>query len=80
MHHKKGRKHKTHKHMKSLQDILAELQALDTTEVSELEAAIAQTVTDLQAVIAATPASADPVVSITTTLKSGATETFVPQA
>jgi len=65
---------------KQLTDILAEVQALDTTTLDGLEAGIAQIVTDLQAVIAANPTNSDPVVSITATLQSGATVAFVPQS
>jgi hypothetical protein len=66
--------------MKSLTDILAEAQAIDTTSLDGVTSAFAQVVTDLQAVIAAQTTTADPVVSVTTTTQSGATETFVPQA
>lgn len=68
--------------MKTLPEILAELQALESTEVSVLEAAIEQTVEDLQALVNATPVgpgAADPIVSITTTTQSGVTAEFVPQ-
>jgi len=65
--------------MKSLTEILAEVEALATVTEDQFEASVATVVTDLQAVIAA-PVTSDPVVSVTTTTASGATETFVPQA
>jgi hypothetical protein len=81
MHFKKGRKHKNLKHMKSLQDILGELQGLETTTVEGLQAAVAQAITDLQTIVDAAPSTpgADPIVSITTTTQSGVTAEFVPQ-
>jgi hypothetical protein len=67
--------------MKSLTDILAEAQALDTTSLDALVPGVAQIVTDLQAVIAAqTTPAVDPIATIVTTTESGATATFVPQA
>lgn len=67
--------------MKTLQEILAEVQAIDATNVDAVQSAVAQIVTDLQAQIDAQAepvVQADPVVSIRTTLQSGATANFVP--
>jgi hypothetical protein len=66
--------------MKSLNEILAEVQAVDTTSLDAAVAALAQVATDLQAQIDAQSAAADPIVSVTTTTESGVTATFVPQA
>ena len=68
--------------MRTLQEILAEVQAIDATSVDAVQAAVAQIVTDLQAQIdaQAAPVVSDPVVSVTTTTQSGVTATFVPQS
>jgi hypothetical protein len=63
--------------MPTLQSVLAEAQAIDTTQLEGVPAAVAQIITDLQALIAAAPApAADPVVSFTETHQSGATVVF----
>lgn len=64
--------------MKSLQDIITELQAVDKTELDLASAAIDQAVTDLQALAGATPA-ADPIATIVATTLGGVASTFVPQ-
>jgi hypothetical protein len=68
--------------MKNLNDIVSELQAVDTTALDSVVAAIAQAVTDLQAVIAATPATpaADPIATVVVTTAGGVVTTCVPQA
>jgi hypothetical protein len=65
--------------MPTLQSILAEVQAIDSTQVDAATAAIAQVVTDLNTLIAAGTPAADPVVSVQTTTQSGVTTTFVPE-
>jgi ribosomal protein S10 len=62
----------------TLQSILAEVQAIDTTNLDSVVASIAQVVTDLQTLIAV-PVAVDPIVTIVTTTASGVVETFVPQ-
>jgi hypothetical protein len=67
--------------MKTAQDILAEVQAIDTASLDAVVPALAQVVTDLQALIAAQTAPAvDPIATIVTTTASGVSATFVPQA
>jgi hypothetical protein len=61
--------------MKTLPEIVAELQALDTTVLDSLVAGLNQAITDLQAFVVS---AVDPVVSVTTTTASGVTATFVP--
>ena len=65
--------------MKTLAQILAELQAADVSALNVAQTAVVQTITDLQAYITGTPAPADPVATIVTTTVSGVTATFVPQ-
>ena len=74
--------------MKSLNDIITELQAVDKTELDQASAAIDQAVADLQALAGAAPAAADPIVTITlaadgssveVATESGKTSSFVPQ-
>jgi hypothetical protein len=76
---KKGRKPKLNKEMKTLQVILAELQAADVSALNVAQTAVAQTITDLQAYIAGTPVPADPVATIVTTTVAGVVVTFIPQ-
>jgi hypothetical protein len=80
MKHHKGRNHHHHKPMKSLPEILTEVQALATVTEDQFEANLATAVADLQALIAASTTAADPVVSVVTTTQSGVQATFVPQA
>lgn len=65
--------------MKTLNDILVEVQALATVTEDQFEPSLATVVADLQAVIGA-QAPVDSVVSVTTTTQSGVTAVFVPQA
>lgn len=65
--------------MKTLNDILVEVQALATVTEDQFEASLASVVADLQTVIGA-QSPTDPVVSVTTTTQSGVTAVFVPQA
>lgn len=65
--------------MKTLQDVLTELQAVDTTELTGVVLAIKQTVTDLQAIIAATPGTTAPtVMGVTVTFSDNSTQNFIP--
>lgn len=66
----------------TLESILAEVQAIDTTALDAVAAALTQVVTDLNTLIAAQPVvpAADPVVSVSTTTQSGVVAVFVPQA
>ena len=65
------------KHMKTLNDILSELQAVDQTSLDGVVAAIGTCVTDLQAFIAAQSAPA-PVkaVSVSVTFDDGSVQTL----
>ena len=62
-------------HMKSIQDIIAELQAVDQTSLENSVAALNAAIADLQAFV--TP-STDPITSVTVTFQSGAMENFTP--
>ena len=66
--------------MKTLVDVIAELNALDTTELSSLTAAIATAVTDLQAISDAAGTVAapveDPVAIVVVTTKAGVVTTL----
>jgi len=76
---------------KTLQDILSEVQAIDTTNVEAVPVQVTQIAADIQAIIDAqanqsedtssekTAPAPDPVVSVTVTMQSGATAAFVPQ-
>ena len=64
--------------MKSLNDIITELQAVDKTELDQASAAIDQAVADLQALAGAAPAT-DPIATIVATTVGGVSSTFVPQ-
>lgn len=64
--------------MKTLQNIIEELQALDQTELDNVVAGLTQAITDLQAVAGATTA-ADPIATIVATTVGGVASTFVPQ-
>lgn len=66
--------------MKTLSEVLVEVQALATVTEDQFEAALAVAVADLQALVDApvTPV-ADPVETVVATTESGVTETFVPE-
>ena len=64
--------------MKTLQDILSELEAVEKTELDTVVSAIDQAVADLQALAGAAPA-ADPIATIVATTVGGVSSTFVPQ-
>lgn len=71
--------------MKTLEEILAELQTVDTTQLNQVEAQLQQTIGDLQLFIAnqvPTPPAADPIVTVVTTVttQSGATQSFTATA
>jgi hypothetical protein len=63
--------------MKTLPEILAEVQALATVTEDQFETSLASVVSDLQAVIAA-PA-ADPIATAVVTTVGGVVTTLVPQ-
>ena len=63
--------------MKTLAEIITELQAVEKTELDAVVAAINTAVADLQAFTAPTT---DPVITITVTTQSGAVSEFVPKA
>jgi hypothetical protein len=66
--------------MKTLNDVLAEVQALATVAEDQFEADLATVVADLRALVAGSPAPvADPVVSVAVTTQSGAVSEFVPK-
>jgi len=68
--------------MKTLQEILVELQALSTVTEDQFETALSAVVADLQAVVDAPVVApvADPVATVETVTDGGVTETFVPEA
>lgn len=64
----------------TLQSILAEVQAIDTTNLDSVVAALAQVVTDLNTLIAVAPvATINPITTIVVTFGDATTESFVPQ-
>lgn len=75
----KGRQKENNKTMKTIAQILAELQAADVSALDVAQTAVAQTITDLQAYIAGTPVLADPVATVVTTTVAGVTVTYVPK-
>jgi hypothetical protein len=67
--------------MKTLNDIIAELQALDQAALDSVVAGLNQAIADLQTIAASAQAqAADPVATIVVKTQSGAETTFVPQA
>lgn len=71
----KGRKSKKNKEMKTLPEILAEVQALADVAEDQYETALAAVVTDLQAYIAGTPA-APTATSVAITFSDGSVQTL----
>jgi hypothetical protein len=67
--------------MPTLQSILAEVQAVDTTQLEGVQAALTQIAADLNTLISApaTPA-ADPIATVVVTTASGVVTTCVPQS
>lgn len=65
--------------MKTLQEILTELQALATVSEDQFETALAAVVSDLTAVAGATAPATDPVATVVVTTVSGVVTTCVPQ-
>ena len=83
MREKAERKKPIHEKMKTLRDILSEVQALATVTEDQFEAALTACVADLQAMVdgaTGTAPAADPVATVVVTTVGGTVTTCVPQS